>query len=78
MEQDNLPKITIMYRKFHELPIKTRLDILHYLCQNKLDTEAPEFIQEVANIQTMKRARGNSSANQVKRKERGRPPKKQF
>jgi hypothetical protein len=37
IEQDNFPKITILYRKFHELPVKMRVDILYFLCQSKLD-----------------------------------------
>jgi hypothetical protein len=29
--------LKIQYKKFHELPIKTRVDVLYYLCQTRLD-----------------------------------------
>jgi hypothetical protein len=29
--------LKIQYKKFHELPIKTRVDVLFYLCQTRLD-----------------------------------------
>ena len=39
--------LKIKYKMFHELPIKTRVDVLFYLCQTRLDQESPEFMQEV-------------------------------
>jgi len=33
----NKNEIQIKYKQFHELPIKTRIDILFYLCQTRLD-----------------------------------------
>jgi hypothetical protein len=43
--------IKIKYKMFHELPVKTRVDVLYYLCQTRLDQESPEFMQEVVSIQ---------------------------
>ncbi len=31
---------------FHELPVKTRVDIVHFLCQIRFDQESPEFMHE--------------------------------
>lgn len=38
------------YKKFHEILPSYRLAILLFLCQNKLDTETPEFMQELQRI----------------------------
>jgi len=46
-ENERIPTIEIKYKQFHELPIKTRVDILFFLCQTRLDQESPEFVQEV-------------------------------
>mmetsp|Transcript_19885 Transcript_19885/g.30626 ORF Transcript_19885/g.30626 Transcript_19885/m.30626 type:complete len:88 (+) Transcript_19885:1347-1610(+) len=56
-ENDKVKTIEIEYKRFHELPIKTRVDLIFYLCQTRLDQESPEFVQEVTNIQNLKRGK---------------------
>jgi hypothetical protein len=53
---------------FHELPIKTRVDILFYLCQTRLDQESPEFMHEMISVQ--------NSIKQAKEKKVDKKPKK--
>ncbi len=44
----------VKFNKFHEVPVKVRLDVLYYLCQQKLDSESLEFITELMNLQQQK------------------------
>ena len=37
-------QVKTIYKKFHDLKLSHRISILLYLCQNKLDTEVPEFM----------------------------------
>ena len=46
---DQAPPKTL-YRKLHEIKPQYRLAILLWLCQNKLDTETPEFMAEITRI----------------------------
>ena len=46
----NVAEPKMIYRKFHEIAAKDRLCLLLYLCQNKLDTESPEFMTEIQRI----------------------------
>ena len=50
LHQKNAAEPKILYRSFHEIAPKDRLCILLYLCQNKLDTESPEFMAEIQRI----------------------------
>lgn len=40
----------ILFKKFHEIAPSYRVAILLYLCQNKLDTESPEYMAELQRI----------------------------
>lgn len=37
----------VLYNRFHTLPVGTRLNILHFICQNRIDSEQPEFMAEL-------------------------------
>eukprot|EP00347_Sterkiella_histriomuscorum_P006888 403351054 len=43
-------QIEVLFRKYHEIPTQQRLSILYFLCQNKIDSESPEFMQEIQSL----------------------------
>lgn len=44
----------VEFNKFHEVPVNVRLNVLHFLCQQKLDSESIEFINELQQLQQQK------------------------
>ena len=53
MEPAEAP-ISIRYHQLHELPLKTRLDIVYFLCCTKIDNENSEFYTEAQHVQSRK------------------------
>lgn len=47
-------KQEFLFKRFHEIPLASRLDILYYLCQQKLDGEQAEFMQELQSQSAVK------------------------
>ena len=44
----------LRYRQYHEMDLKTRVEILYFLCQMKIDNESAEFVSEVQHFQSRK------------------------
>ena len=62
--QEQVKTLQIKFKKFHELPVTMRVDILHFLCQTRLDAESTEFTQEIAQVvQDRKAGRKAAPAN---------------